>query len=170
MHRYARRAKHSKELQVARNEDCYGTVYCGNRKLCDLESQLLKLIESNLRLKGELSSNKALLDSEAQQRTKMEDELQKVSLRLNDLKGKVVMLNSVSTKAYNESQLMKALKCIFEKLESLSTTAKQENQKETDIVLNIVEPLWSAPVAQQNGYGDMSNCLQRRPYCPPLKM
>ncbi|KAK1131427.1 hypothetical protein K0M31_017712 [Melipona bicolor] len=151
MQRFDRRMRQSKEIEVSRDDQNR------RKKLGNLESQLLSLVESNFKLKEELSSNKALLDAEARQRTRMEDELQKVSLRLNDLKSKVVMLDCVSSTACNESHLLKGLKYIFEKLESFSSAA----QKEEEAVLNSAEPLWSSPSAHQ-AEDNFVNCLQRR--------
>lgn len=159
-----KKMKQNKEALNPKEENC-----SRRKKLCDLESQLLFLIDSNLKLKEELSSNKTLLNAEAQQRSKMEDELQNVSDRLNDLRSKVVALNSVSSKACSDVHLLKGLEYIYEKLESFST-AKQDdtNDVDEDEVLNIVEPLWSSPVAYQRK--NFTHCLPRRPYCPPLKI
>lgn len=142
--------RQSKKIEVSKEDQSR------RKKVGNLESQLLSLVESNFKLKKELSSNKALLDAEARQRSRMEDELQKVSLRLNDLKSKVVMLDCVSSTACGESHLLKGLKYIFEKLESFSIAV----QKEEEAVLNNAEPLWSSPLAHQME-GNFVNCLQR---------
>ncbi|KAK9299100.1 hypothetical protein QLX08_007726 [Tetragonisca angustula] len=147
--RFDRRARQSKEIEVSRDDQSR------RKKLGNLESQLLSLVESNFKLKEQLSSNKALLDAEARQRSRMEDELQKVSLRLNDLKGKVVMLDCVSSTACNESHVLKGLKYIFEKLASFSIAAP----KNEEAVLS-AEPLWSSPLAHQTE-DNFVNCLQR---------
>lgn len=163
--RHDRRVKQAdEEARVTKDED-----YHRGKKLHELESQLTSLIESNLELKEELSSNKVLLDTEAQQRSRMEDELQQVSLRLNDLKNKVVTLNCLSSNAYNECQLLNGLKCIFEKLESHSSTT-QDDAKEK-LVLNTAEPLWSSPLVQHGGdSSDFMNCSQRTSYGTLLKI
>lgn len=152
IHRFEIKVKQSKEIEVPKEDQSR------RKKLGDLESQLWSLVESNFKLKEELSSNKALLDTEAQQRSKMEDELQKVSLRLNDLKSKVVMLDCVSSNACNESRLLKGLKYIFDKLESFSTARQKDINEE--VLLNPVEPLWSLPLTQQME-NSFANCLQQ---------
>ncbi|OAD55470.1 Protein Cep78 like protein [Eufriesea mexicana] len=141
MQRFERRMKQSKQLRVT--EEDYGR----RKKLGDLELQMLNLIESNYKLKEELLNNKVLLNVEAQYRSRMEDELQKISLRLNDLRSKVVMMNCLSTKICNETQLSKELKYIFEKFESFSTIKEKNGVNEE--VLNTAEPLWSSPIAEQ---------------------
>ncbi|XP_033302222.1 protein Cep78 homolog, partial [Bombus bifarius] len=152
IHRFEIKVKQSKEIEVPKEDQSR------RKKLGDLESQLWSLVESNFKLKEELSSNKALLDTEAQQRSKMEDELQKVSLRLNDLKSKVVMLDCVSSNACKESRLLKGLKYIFDKLESFSTARQKDINEE--VLLNPVEPLWSSPLTQQME-NSFANCLQQ---------
>ncbi|CAD1477829.1 unnamed protein product [Heterotrigona itama] len=149
--RFDKGMRQSKEIEVSKEDQSR------MKKLGNLESQLSSLVESNFKLKEELSSNKALLDAEARQRSRMEDELQKVSLRLNDLKSKVVMLNCVSSTACNESHLLKGLRYIFEKLESSFSIAAQ---KDEEAVLNNAEPLWSSPLAHQME-DNFVNCLQR---------
>lgn len=137
------------------------------KKLSDLESELINLIQSNFKLKEELLSNKALLNEQTEQRSRMEYELQKMSLRLDELKSKVVGLNCLSSKAYSESQLMQGFKYVFDKLESFSTM--NQNAIEKGVILNNSEPLWSSPVSQQRGNSFM-NCIQSRPHCLPLKI
>ncbi|XP_076760697.1 uncharacterized protein LOC143429127 [Xylocopa sonorina] len=163
--RLDRRVKLTDEEASATKDENYRR----GKKLHELESQLMNLIESNLELKGELSSNKALLDAEAQQRSKMEDELQQVSVRLNDLRSKVVALNCLSSNAYNESQLLKGLKYIFEKLESHSSTRRDDVEKK--IVSNAAEPLWSSPLAQhREDSSDLMNYSDRTFYGTLLKI
>ncbi|KAF3424609.1 hypothetical protein E2986_00924 [Frieseomelitta varia] len=148
--RFNRRVRQSKEIKVFKDDQSR------RKKLGNLESQLLSLVESNFKLKDQLSSNKALLDSETRQRSRMEDELQKVSLRLNDLKSKVVMLDCVSSTACNENHLLKGLKYIFEKLESFSIAA----QKDEEAVLS-AEPLWSSPLAHPTE-DNFVNCFRTK--------
>ncbi|XP_017795925.1 PREDICTED: uncharacterized protein LOC108577299 [Habropoda laboriosa] len=156
--RTQKKAKPTKETRSIKDEDSYR-----RKKLCDLESQLLNLIESNCKLKEELRGNETLLNEEAEQRTRMEDDLQKASLRLNDLRSKVIMLNCLSTKACGESRLLKGLKYVFDKLESFSIS-KQNGLEENDILDN-AEPLWSSPLAHQRG-----DCFASCTHCPTLKI
>ncbi|XP_012135094.2 uncharacterized protein LOC100883688 [Megachile rotundata] len=95
-------------------------------KLRDLESQLFSIIESNCKLKEKLLSNKELLSVEAQETLRMEDELQRISFRLNDLKNKVIALNIVSSKTSGELHLMEGLRYAFEKMQALSTATEIE--------------------------------------------
>lgn len=97
-------------------------------KLRDLESQLLSIIESNCKLKEKLLSNKALLSVEAQETLRMEDELQRISFRLNDIKNKVITLNNVSTRTFGENHLMKGLQCSFEKMQMLSIATEVDEE------------------------------------------
>lgn len=121
---------------------------------------MLNLTESNYKLKEELLNNKVLLNAEVQYRSRMEDELQKVSLRLNDLRSKVVMMNCLSTKICKETQLSKELKYIFDKFES-STTMKENGVNEE--VLSIAQPLWSSPIVEQRE-SSFVKCLQWKPH------
>ena len=99
-------------------------------KLCDLESQLFSIIESNFKLKERLLSNKALLNVETQETLRMEDELQKLSFRLNDIRNKVVTLNRTCSKTSTEKQLMKGLRYALEKVQAFSTAAEVDEEEE----------------------------------------
>lgn len=141
-----RRCKQPNETRGVKKE---GAVKRSN--LCDLESQLVDIISSNSKLKEELSSNKALLDAEVQERSRTEDEMQTVSLQLNDLRCRVIMHNCLRSKMCGESQLLDGLRNVYEKLEAFSVCNKLDvNGSEVDVALGDTAPR-SMLFAQQGG-------------------
>lgn len=138
------------------------------KDLCDLELQLLDIINSNAKLREILSSNNTLLNAEVQERSRTEDELRKVSLELNDLKGKVLLVNSRSTKLSNENQLLqKGLRNVFGTLESFSTAKQLEiDRSKYEVDFTATEVL-SLPLLERKNV--VTRYLQRRPYCPLVR-
>ncbi|XP_053999468.1 centrosomal protein of 78 kDa-like [Hylaeus anthracinus] len=136
---------------------------------CDLELQLLDVINSNVELREILSSNNTLLNTEVQERSRTEDELQKVSLELNNLKSKVLFVNSLRTKLSNKNQLLqKGLRYVFGKMESFSTAKQPEidrSKYEVDFTATEILPL---PLVQRKN-NVVTRYMQRRPYCPLIR-
>ncbi|XP_076235770.1 uncharacterized protein LOC143180121 [Calliopsis andreniformis] len=118
-----------KEIRFKETEDTQKTKKVDSFKkksLRDLESELLNVINSNSKLKEELWSNKVSLDAEVQERSRTENELQKVWDQLNNLRSKVIMLNCLTSKVCSESQLLKGLRDVFEKFEAFASKSTSD--------------------------------------------
>ena len=155
-----RRCKQPNEMRGMKRE---GAVK--GRNLCDLESQLVDIISSNSKLKEELSSNKALLDAEVLERSRTEDEMQTVSLQLNDLRCRVIMHNCLRSKMCGESQLLDGLRNVYEKLEAFSVCNKVDvNDSEVDVALGDTEP--RSMLFTQQGGDIPASFLEESSCCP----
>ncbi|XP_076375583.1 uncharacterized protein LOC143258921 [Megalopta genalis] len=125
--RFPRIQERPKQLKEMKNMKKESALKMKKKDLRVLECQLLDIIDSNRKLMKELTNNKALVDTELQERSKTETEMQKVSLQLYDLRSKVIMVNCLRSQlSYEHQILQKSFRYIFEKLGSLTTQKRSE--------------------------------------------
>lgn len=155
------RTKETKKRKKERNFE--GT------NLFDMELQLLDIINSNGKLKEELSGNDVLLHTEVQERSRTENELKQASLRLNDIRSKVLVVDSLRSKIYDENQLLrKGLRYVFEKMESFSAAKQLEVDKTKSTTASNDAELLSSPLPRRNDNIPASHLHENKPYRPPF--